>query len=251
MGDIRKEESARHWKERVGIKEDIEERKVHSNSLKEIKRKNKSNEIIKKMGIPVCHGLPILEDDMVKDFKSLDQICKRAIASLITIHLACDIKDGYDFNKSKDIFYNLLKEYGVQDCLNYTEKKIFDGNYSHQEVLNITWTYESYWVLVWALGLVDDISIPNSICDCEKAVKLVSNTKSFDEFKSQCKLRDAYEVLDMLDLYYRYHWACVEKRINPNTNIADLNPEVVYERRRGLEWLFSEEEDWFEVFLDT
>ena len=56
----------------------------------------------------------------------------------------------------------------------------------------------------------------------------------------------------MLDLHYRFHWACVEKRINPDSiNIADLNPEVVYERRRGLEWLFSDEDDWYEISLDT
>ena len=55
----------------------------------------------------------------------------------------------------------------------------------------------------------------------------------------------------MLDLYYRYHWACVEKQVNPNTNIGLLNPGVVVERRRGLEWLFSEEDDWNKISLDT
>lgn len=35
------------------------------------------------------------------------------------------------------------------------------------------------------------------------------------------------------------------------TSIGALNPEVVVERRRGLEWLFSEEEDWNDISLDT
>ena len=55
----------------------------------------------------------------------------------------------------------------------------------------------------------------------------------------------------MTDLYYRYHWACVEKSINPQTNIGDLNPEVVLERRKGLEWLISTKDDWNEISLDT
>ena len=251
MGDIRKEEVNKYWKERAGIKDDNVKEVSSSDNSRAIERKNKSNEKIEKMGIPVCASLPILEDSMVKDFKSVDDIIKRAIASLLTIQLACDINEGYDYTESKNMFSNLLKEFGVENCLNEEEKKIFSGEYTEQDVLNITWEYECYWSLVWALGLVDDISIPNSTCDCEKAVTLVSNSKDYEDFKSKCKLRDVYEILDMLDLYYRYHWACVEKRINPNTNIADLNDEVVYERRRGLEWLFSEEENWFNISLDT
>ena len=55
----------------------------------------------------------------------------------------------------------------------------------------------------------------------------------------------------MLDLFYRYDWACTEKRLNPDTPIGNLNPEVVVERRRGLEWLISEEDDWFDIPLNT
>ena len=54
-----------------------------------------------------------------------------------------------------------------------------------------------------------------------------------------------------LDLYYRYHWACVEKQANPDTPIGKLNDEVVMERRRGLEWLVSKEKDWNNISLDT
>lgn len=68
---------------------------------------------------------------------------------------------------------------------------------------------------------------------------------------SAIKLKSAEKILDMLDLFYCYHWACVEKRIRPATQIGDLNPEVVYERRRGLEWLISEESDWNKISLGT
>ena len=139
-----------------------------------IERKNRSNEKISKMGIPICKGLPILEDDIINSLKSVDEICKRAIVTLLSIQLACDINEGYDYNKSKEMFSNLLKEFQVEDKLNSKEKKIFDGTYKEKD------------------------------------------------------------ILDMLDLFYRYHWACVEKRIKSDTNISDLNPEVVYERRRGL-----------------
>ena len=42
-----------------------------------------------------------------------------------------------------------------------------------------------------------------------------------------------------------------EKRLRPETEIKDLNPDVLMERRRGLEWLISEESDWFDISMDT
>ncbi|MCI8654866.1 MAG: DUF4272 domain-containing protein [Clostridia bacterium] len=39
--------------------------------------------------------------------------------------------------------------------------------------------------------------------------------------------------------------------MKPETNIGNLNPEVVLERRRGLEWLISKEYDWNNISLDT
>ncbi len=247
--DKRKEETSNYWKEKAGL-----ETSGFTPSTDEggIKRKNKSNEKIEKLGIPICKGLPILEDEMVNDLKDIDVICKRAIASLISIQLACDINEGVEYEESKEMFSKVLKEFDVEDSLNPKEKKIFDGTYTDQDVLDVTWEYECYWSLIWALGLITDEELfPNKICDCDKAITIVSGSKDFEDFKSKCKLRDSFEILDMLDLFYRLHWACVEKRINPDTNISDLNPEIVYERRRGLEFLFSDEDNWFDISLDT
>ena len=34
----------------------------------------------------------------------------------------------------------------------------------------------------------------------------------------------------MRDLYYRYHWACVEKRVRLENLIGNLSPNVVVKR---------------------
>ncbi len=128
---------------------------------------------------------------------------------------------------------------------------MFDGTYQEQDLIDLDWEYEAYWSLIWALGIIGDISNGADVCNCDFAIKLVTESKTYEDFKSKCNLRDINEVLDMLDLYYRYHWAVVDKRINPQTNIGALNPSVVVERRRGLEWLISNEEDWYDISLDT
>ena len=178
--------------------------------------------------------MPVIEDSSQARLKDIDIICKRAIACLISTQLAIDISENNDYDSSKIFFLNMLKQYGVQDNLIEKEKRIFNGKYNKQDVIDVVWSYEAYWSLVWTLGLVDNIDYPNQICDCEKAIMLVSTCKTYEEFKCKCKIRDIEEILDMLDLYYRYDWAVTEKRINPDTPIADLNPDVVVERRKGL-----------------
>lgn len=214
-------------------------------------RRRKSNTFIKDKGIACLETLPLLEDSTQVKLKSLDDICKRAVATLLAIQLACDIGENNDYEESKQLFTKLLDKYGVKDELLDKEKRLFEGTYTMQDAIDVAWSYEAYWSLLWALGMVDDISYPSDICDCEKAIKTVGDSKDYEEFVNKCHLRDIEEILDMLDLYYRYHWACVEKQVNPDTPIGKLNDEVVMERRRGLEWLVSKEKDWNNISLDT
>ena len=213
-------------------------------------RRTRSNQRIKSMGIACFEDLPMLESSSQVQLKSIDEICKRAIACLISTQVACDIQND-DYEESVKFFKPFLEKFSASDDLNYLEQKIFSGNYSEQDVIDTGWEYEAYWSLVWALGLIDDISDASDICDCEKAISFIRDKENFEEFKNQCQLRDIEEILDMLDLFYRYHWATVEKRVNPETPIGNLIPGVVVERRRGLEWLISEEDDWHDISLDT
>ena len=155
--------------------------------------------------------------------------------------------------KNQLIFFKkLLKKYDVEDALISKEKRIFDGTYTSQDAIDMDWAYETFWSIFWALGFVDDISDASELCDSLQAIQLIAKNASVDDLKSKSKLRDVEEILDMLDLYYRYHWAVVNKLfIDENTNIGNLIPSNVIERRRGLEWLISSEEDWYNISLDT
>ena len=221
--------------------------------LSPMDRRDNNNRLIQEMGISCLENLPVLESSEEVQLKEVDIIIKRAIACLLVIQLACDICGNGDYQESKSIISDLLKKFQVEECLLSHEQRLFDQDYTEQDAINVAWTYECYWSLIWALGLIedDDLKVPNTICDCERAINFVKNCNNFKEFKDKTKLRSIEEVLDMTDLYYRYHWACVEKSINPQTNIGDLNSEVVLERRKGLEWLISTKDDWNEISLDT
>ncbi|MDE6723961.1 MAG: DUF4272 domain-containing protein [Eubacterium sp.] len=217
-------------------------------------RREKNNKFIKQKGIACLDNLPAIEASADVKLKDLDAICKRAIACLFSIQLALDIDSKKNYDESQAMFYNLLKKFKVEKDLSSIEKKLFyTKKYTNRDITNIVWTYEAYWAIVWALGLIDDceMKFPNEICNCKKAMSLVSDCETFEEFKDKTKIRNIEEILDMLDLYYRYHWACVEKRVRPETEIGNLNPDVVWERRRGLEWLISNQSDWNYISLDT
>jgi len=209
-------------------------------------RREKNNDILSKNNIVFNKNLLCLHKDEHAKTKSLDEMCKRAIASLIVIQIACDINNG-NYEDSKAFFMPMLEKYNVLDCLNSKEKKIIDGTYSKQDVIDIDWAYEAYWALIWYLGLVEDISDASKLCDCTTAVSFIRNSNSIDEFKSKCNPRSIKELLDMEDLYYRYHWAINEKRVNPNANIGNINASNVLERRRALEWILSAKNDWYEI----
>ncbi len=213
-------------------------------------RRSINNEKIKRMGIACLESLPVLDDARLDHMKSIEEASDRAVASLLSTQVACDIQDG-DYENSVSFFLKLLDRFDVSFKLNSLEKKLFEGQFEDQDVINVSWEYECFWALAWALGLVDDITDASQICDVATAVGLVGSCDDIEDFDGQCIPRDAEDILDMLDLYYRYHWAVTEKRLRPETETKDLNGEVVMERRRALEWLFSDESDWFSISLDT
>ena len=216
-------------------------------------RKQNSIKKLKKRKIDYLETLPLVESSVLLTLKSFDEICDRALASFFAVQFACDIVFGQKYEDIQDFYYKIIAHFGVKDCLLPVEKRIFDNEYTEKDLVNVSWYYETFWSLVWALGLIEDKDIekPYDTCNSQKVVKKIMTCNSKNEFKQICKLRDIEEILDMVDLYYRYHWACVDKSINPKTKIGKLNPEVVFERRKGLEWLISEEKDWEDISLDT
>ena len=219
-------------------------------------RREKNNEFLTKNNITINNNLLSKMDDQKVKLKNIDEICKRAITCLITIQVACDINNGKDIKSAEykddlDFVKSLYKKFDVENCLNSKEKRVIEGNYSAQDVIDMDWAYEAYWALCWCLNLVDDISDGGLLCDCTQALSFVIKSNSFDEFKNQCNLRSVKEILDMYDLYYRYNWAINNKYVDVNTNIGNLNASNVVERRRALEWILSETDDWYDLQLNA
>ena len=208
-------------------------------------RREKNNKIISDMDICTSDRLMTHWEDSEIELKDKMEICKRALACFQVIQIACDINND-NYEESLEYFGPKLEELGLKDVLNEKEEAILDGSFEEQDVFDMAWAYEAYWALCWCLGLVDDITDAVDICDCEAAISF-ADVESVEEFAEKCELRSKEEILDMLDLYLRYNWAIYHARMNEDASCGDLNASVIVERRRGLEWIVSDEDDWYEL----
>ncbi|MGZ9584311.1 DUF4272 domain-containing protein [Paenibacillus marinisediminis] len=216
-------------------------------------RKDRSIAYLNERGIPYISWMPQLPPIVQCQFKTQEEIAKRAIALLIVIQYACDVAQSRDIHESKDFFISLLQKYGVEDGLTENESSFLqDDEPDVQEAVNLTWQYEAYWPLIWALGLVDTLEFPDQVCDCDYAINIVSNCESFEQFYQTTTMRSKQEILDEADKIYRLHWACVNSRIKGEEAPAGMNESIVMERRRGLFWMTGHrDEHWDDISMDT
>lgn len=207
-------------------------------------RKEQSIEILKQRNIPYIDWLPVIESVEEIQVRSAESIAQRAIACLWIIQVACDIDNGKYDDEIKGLILNILTKMQVMDALTEQETAILHEDVSQQDVINMVWKYEAYWVLLWALGIVEELNYPENIVDCVFAIQAVVSAKTFEEFMAKVKLRDIEEILDQADLIYRYDWACVSARLNQEQAPAQLNSAVVVERHGALNWLIQSDSDW-------
>ncbi|MDM5250757.1 DUF4272 domain-containing protein [Lysinibacillus sp. G4S2] len=216
-------------------------------------RKNKTIAYLKEKAIPYTASLPQLPTIEACQFKNQEDIARRAVALLIVIQFACDVAQGGNVEESRDFFINMLRTYKVEDFLTSNERDFLQASEPDvQEAINISWQYEAYWTLIWALGFVEELDFPDEVCDCEHAIQVVSNCETFEQFYLQTAMRSQEEILDEADKIYRYHWACVDSRIQEQTAPANMNESIVMERRRGLFWMIGHRnEEWDTISMDT
>lgn len=223
-------------------------------------RRRKTIERLKKAGVAYNEHLPYVPPADHVTLKSPEEVRKRAVACMLSVQLACSIRNGENYLDSLQFVLQKMAEWDLkkEDFLpkerllieNKFTQKDSTTEFTAQDITDIVWTYEVYWSLIWSLDLITnkELEKASDICNTERAMWISATIPTI----SSIHLRNTEKILDMVDLFYCYHWACVEKQwVNPRTAIGKLNPEVVFERRRGLEWLISEEKDWNKISLST
>lgn len=210
----------------------------------EIRRKNTIKEL-KKEKVDVIKDLPLLSDVENVHIKSFEEICKRALACAISASLSSELDENPDPELAIKIHQIYLQKYSVESSLLSKEKLLFTNNYSNNDLIDVSWNFETLWVILWSLGLVPDLGKPFATCDSYKALFIVKEKQDYEDFKACCHPRSVSEILDAADLYLNYYETLKEKQNNKNKKTGKLVYDVVLERKRAFMWLLSEEKDYY------
>jgi hypothetical protein len=206
-------------------------------------RKNRSIAILVSQGVPYIEHLPFRYETEEVTPRDKKEVIERAVCSFASIMCALSISKG-EYSEEDRVYAEdfLSEKYNVLELLTPMEQQVIAGTISEAGAMNATWKYESLWVLLWALGIVEELSFPNEICDCDLIMDTMGEFEGLDDFMAHTTLRPIEEILQALDLHYRYHWTTVNARIY-GSDLAGLDEDIVMERRAGLEWLCCKGEE--------
>lgn len=210
---------------------------MNNNVITAQERKNRSIAILVSQGVPYIEHLPLRYETEEVTPRDKKEVIERAVCSFASIMCALSISKG-EYSQEDRVYAEdfLSKKYNVLELLTPMEQQVIAGTISEAGAINAVWKYEAVWALLWALGIVEELSLPSEICDCDLVMGTMRRFKGLDDFMANTTLRPLEEILQALDLHYRYHWAAVNARVN-GSDPAGIDEEVVMERRAGLEWL--------------
>ena len=213
-----------------------------------VDRKLRFDEEIAAAGIPVAPGLPPIVGVGEVVLRSPVDVLHRACSLLACAIRAEGLNSGDPLPVSH--FREHLPEAFV--ALSPSEQAFLSTDApEHQAVVNHAWRYEAVWVLEWALGLVDTLPFPTTICDVPRTARTLIEADRAALLDS-ASLRPTEEILDAVDQHFRLHWAVREARRTGNATPGDLDPGVIAERHYALNWLVRfQDADWDDVDTPT
>jgi hypothetical protein len=206
-------------------------------NLREIRQA--SWETASKLGYPRNDSLPLL--DNVDLTRSKEEVTDRIFAMLCVAASAC----GFDRNKA----LTWLWQNGKLELLTHLEREFLEGtDKPHSQFMT---QVEGKWALCWCLQIIPELDFSKACSD--DFVTMFPDLKSSEPgsgFRGKAALRDVQQILPKLDLAYCLHWGIVENGISARKGKTTPAPYVTIERRRALEWMFSNGR-WDEISMDT
>jgi hypothetical protein len=202
-------------------------------------RKERSLETLRTERVPYLDHLPPIETEAQSRRRTSKEVARRALA------LAIVAAKGHGI--SENMTNLLVYKYGGPDFSPEENAFLANRNPSSDDRVGFSWRYESYWVLLWALGFIESLGRPAQECDVEWATGILEEWGR-TEFLKRARLRPQRELLDAADLLYRYHWATLDASLAGRVAPGDLDPAVVDEWHYALTWLIARgDQSWDRV----
>jgi Domain of unknown function (DUF4272) len=207
-------------------------------------RKVRSMTQLQTEGVPVLDSLPVIETVATSTRRTDEDVIQRTIAFAI---VAVKGETG-----DHDLGLKLIGQFGAAGYFSPDEQAFMDDP-DPEEATRIAMScrYEGVHVMLWALGIYPELGRPDTIMDVPLMAETLRDLGP-DGLRAKAKLRDQADLLDAADLIYRYDWASVQARLVEDSTPAGLDPGVVVERHKTLNWLIGYmDQAWDDVSTDT
>jgi hypothetical protein len=208
-------------------------------------RKNRTNEFLKDLKVPILEHLPLVEDFTEAQFRNDKEVAERCIILYGIIFVVHGEASGEEMTE-------YLKEFGLWDKVSPNERT-FLGNKNpiDQDKVDYSWKIESLNVLLWSLSKFDDLELPINMCDFEHIEDLPDLSIDPTEWIEKSRLRNKEEILNQVDLIYRMHWATKDAKLNNKKIPGNFHPGIIFERHYALNWLVMYADDWDDITTDS
>ena len=219
-------------------------------------RAERCGAILRRRGVPLCPEPLYAEDDGRVVLREPAEVARRALVLLAVVQRA--------EASPRDMVLKRVSKLKLRDDVSPDERSFLQCDVpDEQQSRQLVWRVECIWVLMWALGHVEELGWPTGMCDVPRLARMLHPKKGIPDLVSQARLRPKAEILDALDLTRRLHWAIGDARKAGRPLPANLDwsrpeamvpPEqcpagnIVPERHRALCWLTRfREAEWDEV----
>jgi hypothetical protein len=211
-------------------------------ALAALQRRQRSETILAKEGVPIIAGLPATVRDAL--VRTREEVAFRAMC-LIAVAMKGERLDT-------PLVLRLIREYGLARHLSPRERDfIRDPAPAKRDALRFCWRYEAAWTLLWALGYVETLARPDAVCDVPRLVATMRD-RTPAQFVDGARLRAVAQILDQADLTHRYNRAVIDALVAQRPPPAGLHPGVCHERHHALNWLtVAPGQPWDEVNTAT
>lgn len=204
----------------------------------QIKRRNRSQGILKERGIYVPAHYPFLESGLQLQIRSPKEIAERAAALLaVALYSECLLSENQTPDQAMEFVKGIIEDMGEAVFSPKEWEYLHNPDSTEEERIGFSWQYENLHVMEWALGLTFDLGFPTRTCDVSKTVSLLKDCHSIQDILNLSHPKSKKELLDACDLIFCLDWACVDARINRLPMPGKLDGGVVMERHKSLNWL--------------
>lgn len=188
------------------------------------------------------------DDDMEEaedEIRPAEDIARRALTLAAVVSCA--------YGASKPAVVDWLKKEDLWGEATPLERVFLESESDEKTRCGFTWRIEALVPLLWAIGKIDTMPGITGQCDTEPLKRaVVWPPESTEAYILAAELRDEAEISREYEAVYQAHWKVRDARLNGKRVPRKLDPEVIYERHYGFNWLMGYmKQPWDDITTDT